>query len=111
MTSTLARDAIDPARWPDVVAVPPNRVRGLVAERLVRHAVRSLPLRVTTADGGRFGAGGPADPGLHLVRPDHFYRRLAAGGLIGFGESFMAGDWTSDDLAGLLTVMARRIAT
>jgi cyclopropane-fatty-acyl-phospholipid synthase len=113
MTSTmLARDAaIDPARWPDVVAVPDNRLRGLVAERLVRHAVRSLPLRITTVDGKRFGAGGPTDPGLHLVRPEDFYRRLAAGGLIGFGESFMAGDWTSDDLAGVLTVMAAQLAT
>src|SRR6185437_14579148 len=100
MTSTtLAREAIDPVRWPDVVAVPQNRLRGLVAAYLVRHAVRSLPLRVTTADGRRFGAGGPDDPGLHLVRPEDVYRRLAASGLIGFGESFMAGDWTSDDLA------------
>src|SRR6185437_10237985 len=96
---------------PDVVAVPQHRLRGLVAERLVRRAVRTLPLRVTTADGRQFGGGGPADPGLQLVRPENFYRRLAAGGLIGFGESFMAGDWTSDDLAGVLTVLARRIAT
>ena len=97
MTSTTLADkaAIDPDRWPDVVAVPQNRLRGAVAERLVRHAVRSLPLRVTTADGKRFGAGAADRSGLHLVRPEDFYRRLAAGGLIGFGESFMAGDWTS----------------
>ncbi|HET6209737.1 MAG TPA: cyclopropane-fatty-acyl-phospholipid synthase family protein [Jatrophihabitans sp.] len=113
MSSTMLAPAaaIDPARWPDVVSVPQNRLRGLVAERLVRHAVRSLPIRVSTADGKRLGGGGPADPGLHLVRPDDFYRRLAAGGLIGFGESFMAGDWTSDDLTGVLTIMAGRMAT
>jgi cyclopropane-fatty-acyl-phospholipid synthase len=113
MTSTTLADraAIDPTRWPDVVAVPQNPLRGLVAAWLVRHAVRSLPLRVTTSDGKRFGGGGPTDPGLHLIRPEDFYRRLAAGGLIGFGESFMAGDWTSDDLPGLLTVMAGRMAT
>ncbi len=113
MTSTTLADkaAIDPNRWPDVVTVPQNPLRGLVAAWLVRRAVRSLPLRVTTSDGKRFGGGGPTDPGLHLVRPDDFYRRLAAGGLIGFGESFMAGDWTSDDLPGLLTVMAGRMAT
>jgi cyclopropane-fatty-acyl-phospholipid synthase len=113
MTSTTMADkaAIDPNRWPDVVTVPQNPLRGLVAAWLVRRAVRSLPLRVTTSDGKRFGGGGPTDPGLHLVRPEDFYRRLAAGGLIGFGESFMAGDWTSDDLPGLLTVMAGRMAT
>ncbi len=39
--------------------------------------------------------------------------RWAAGsadtGLIGFGESYMAGDWTSTDLAGLLTEFATRL--
>ena len=40
-----------------------------------------------------------------------FYRRLGAGGLIGFGESYMAGDWDCDDLTGLLTVFARQVAT
>jgi len=94
-----------------VVAVPDNPVRAKIAERLTKRAVKNLPLRVTTADGNRFGGGGVSDPGLHLVRPDHFYRRLADSGLIGFGESYMAGDWTSDDLAGVLTVMATRMAT
>ncbi|MEO9240592.1 MAG: cyclopropane-fatty-acyl-phospholipid synthase family protein [Jatrophihabitantaceae bacterium] len=111
-TMTLAAEAaIDPARWPDVVAVPQNQLRGRIAERLVKRAVRSLPIRVTTADGKRFGAGTMTDPDLHLIRPDDFYQRLAAGGLIGFGESSMAGDWTSQDLAGVLTIMAGRMAT
>lgn len=103
--------AIDPARWPDVATVPNNALRARIAERLLKHAVKSMPLRVTTADGQRFGAGTGSDPDLHLVRPEHLYRRLADSGLIGFGESFMAGDWTSDDLAGALTVMATRMAT
>jgi len=111
-SSTLAPDpAIDLRRWPDVVEVPDNPVRAAVAERLVKRAFRSLPVRVTTADGQRFGAGTGRDPDLHLVRPNDFYRRLAAGGLIGFGESYMAGDWVSDDLAGVLTVLAGRIST
>jgi cyclopropane-fatty-acyl-phospholipid synthase len=29
---------------------------------------------------------------------------------IGFGEAYMAGDWTSNDPAGLLTPFARRMA-
>jgi cyclopropane-fatty-acyl-phospholipid synthase len=111
-TSTLAAEAtIDPTRWPDIVAVPQNPGRALIAARLVRRAVKSLPIRVTTADGNRFGAGTVNDPDLHLIRPEDFYRRLAASGLIGFGESYMAGDWTSEDLAGVLTIMASRMAT
>jgi cyclopropane-fatty-acyl-phospholipid synthase len=111
MTATLAPDLIDATRWPDVVTVPDNPLRARVAERLLKRAAKSLPIRVTTADGNRFGAGTRTDPDLHLVRPADFYRRLAAGGLIGFGESYMAGDWTSEDLAGVLTVMASRMAT
>ena len=113
MTATLlAPDtAIDAARWPDVVAVPHLPVKAAIAERLVKRAVKSLPIRVTTADGQRFGAGRGADPDLHLIRPRDFYARLAESGLIGFGESYMAGDWVSDDLAGVLTVMAGRMST
>ncbi|HTZ42274.1 MAG TPA: cyclopropane-fatty-acyl-phospholipid synthase family protein [Jatrophihabitans sp.] len=115
MTTTLAghRAAapLDPARWPDVVAVPDNPWRARIAERLVRRAVRTLPLRVRTEDGRRFGGGSPRDPELRLHRPEHLYRRLADSGLIGFGESYMAGDWSSDDLAGVLTVLATRMAT
>lgn len=110
-TTLAAEVALDPNRWPDVVSVPDNRLRGLIAERLVRHAVRSLPIRVTSTDGSRFGGGGMTAPDLHLIRPTHFYQRLAASGLIGFGESYMAGDWTSQDLAGVLTIMAGRMAT
>ena len=41
-----------------------------------------------------------------LRRPREFFRRVGAAGLIGFGESYMAGDWDSADLTGLLTVFA-----
>ncbi|MCW2540770.1 MAG: cyclopropane-fatty-acyl-phospholipid synthase [Frankiales bacterium] len=112
VTTRPAREAaIDPAIWPDVVAIPRRAIHAAAAERLTKRAVTSLPLRVTTADGQRFGAGIADDPNLHLVRPKDFYQRLGTGGLIGFGESFMAGDWVSDDLAGVLTVMASRMAS
>jgi len=111
-TTTLAPGKdIDALRWPDVVAVPNSPLRAAVAERLLKRAVRSLPIRVTTADGQRFGAGGRSDPDLHLIRPSDFYQRLAASGLIGFGEAYLAGDWESDDVAGVLTVLASSLAT
>ena len=43
---------------------------------------------------------------MRLVRPDAFFARLGATGTIGFGEAYMAGDWTTDDLAGVLSAFA-----
>ena len=103
--------SIDANAWPDVAVVPTRGMRAGIAKRLMRRAVASLPIRVTTADGERLGAGGADAPGMHLVRPDDFYQRVGNSGLIGFGEAFMAGDWISDDLAGVLTVLAGRITT
>ncbi|MFJ3908619.1 class I SAM-dependent methyltransferase [Streptomyces vinaceus] len=92
--------------WPDV-ARPPAAPFGhaAVARRLVRRAVTALPLRC------RFGAE-PAlglGPSLTVHDPDVFFRRIGAQGLIGFGESYMAGEWDSDDLPGLLTVLAAHV--
>ncbi len=43
---------------------------------------------------------------LRLVRPDAFFHRLGDTGTIGFGEAYMAGDWTTDDLPGVLSAFA-----
>src|SRR6202040_2542448 len=59
---------------------------------------------------GLHGGGGPAAPVMHIHRPREFFRRFGASGLIGFGESYMAGDWDSTDLTGLLTVFAAHAA-
>jgi cyclopropane-fatty-acyl-phospholipid synthase len=102
----LVRQA-DAARWPDVARVPRGRFRAAVAERLMRHALRRLPVRVVPLG----GAGDPGPPALRLNRPDAFYRRLGADGLIGFGEAYQAGDWDADDLPGLLTAFASEVGT
>lgn len=39
-----------------------------------------------------------------------FFARLGAGGLIGFGESYMAGEWDASDVHGVLTAFADRVA-
>jgi cyclopropane-fatty-acyl-phospholipid synthase len=46
---------------------------------------------------------------LQLVRPDTFFARVGRDGLIGFGEAYMAGDWTADDPAAVLTAFAARM--
>ena len=115
MTSTRTRNqstapwTADPERWPDVAAAAGSPARAAVARAVFGTAVAQLPVRVRLPDGSLHGDGGPAAPVMHIHRPREFFRRLGASGLIGFGESYMAGDWDSDDLAGLLTVMARQM--
>ena len=47
---------------------------------------------------------------MDIHRPTALFRRVGRSGLIGFGESYMAGEWSSDDLAGLLTAFANSMA-
>jgi len=100
---------IDPVRWPDVAAAHGSAPRAEVARLLLRAAAARLPIRVRLSDGRQFGSGGPDAPLMMVHNPAAFYTRVGAGGLIGFGESYMAGDWHCEDLTGLLTVFARHV--
>jgi cyclopropane-fatty-acyl-phospholipid synthase len=97
---------VDPQRWPDVATVPGSPARAAIAARLFRRAVAGIPLRVTEDGGRRYGGGSGPDPVMRLHRPDAFFRRVGASGTIGFGEAYMAGDWSADDLAGVLAAFA-----
>jgi cyclopropane-fatty-acyl-phospholipid synthase len=101
--------AVDAGRWPDVAALPRGRGQAAVARLLFRLVVARLKIRVQLPDGRLLHDVPPGTPTLFLRRPRDFYRRVGAAGLIGFGESYMAGDWDSDDLAGLLTSMCGHI--
>ncbi len=103
--------AVDSVRWPDIAKVPDSALKARVAEKLFISIVQRLPLQVIASEGRPFGGGRPGDPVMKLVNPQAFYRRIGTSGLIGFGEAYMAGDWTADDLAGLLTVFAHEMAT
>lgn len=96
-------------RWPDVYVAQSARLRGSVAKWIVRSALRDLPMRLRFPDGRIYGAGGPGAPTLAVHRPEAFYARIGARGLIGFGESYQAGEWGADDLAGVLTVLGARV--
>ena len=79
------------------VAGPVRRAAGAGARRASpagwpRRPSRSLPITLAFPDGTSWGAGGPQ---LQLVRPDNFFARLGADGLIGFGEAWMTGDLTT----------------
>lgn len=116
LNQTAAHTPSPPTRWSAIDRAPrgPRAVIGApIAAALFRAAARELPVRLEHPDGtvsGASTAGRPL-PRMLLHRPDDFFARLAAGGLIGFGEAYMAGDWSSPDLTAVLTAMASRIDT
>ena len=106
----LSSTTICPERWPDVERVPAGPLSVLtapIAERLFRNAAARLPLRMVYPDGTVVGAADPTLPTMTIHRPRRLARRIGRYGLIGFGESYMAGEWSSNDLAGVLTEFAR----
>ncbi len=114
-TETLAKSycTVDSDRWPAVARAPgglASVTSGSVADRLFRRAAARLPIRVLYPDGTRLGAADPTLPTMVVHRPDEMVRRVGRYGLIGFGESYMAGDWSSTDPAGLLTEFGKRLA-
>ena len=109
MSSFLHDDRVA-ARWPDVVTVPTgqSRMRVAVAAAALDPAARRLGIRVLYPDGRVQGSQDPQAPLLLLHQPDAVFRRMAAAGLIGFGESYQAGEWKADNLPALLARMATR---
>jgi cyclopropane-fatty-acyl-phospholipid synthase len=105
-TQQAPRAAVDTGRWPDVAVAEGSPVRAAVARALFAQAMAGLPARVQFPDGRLLGGGPPSAPVMVLRRPREFFRRVGASGLIGFGESYMAGDWDCADLTSLLTVLA-----
>ena len=108
----LGRTPISPQRWPDVARVPSGPlsiVAAPIADRLLRNAAARLPLRMIYPDGTVIGAADPTLPTMVIHHPDRLARRIGRYGLIGFGESYMAGEWSSDDLAKVLTEFAKSV--
>ncbi len=88
-SSGITTDRPERNRWPDLADVPRAPLRAAVAAQLVKFVLARV-------DG----------PALRVNRPGDFHRRLGARGMIGLGEAYQAGDWDSNDLAGLLTAAA-----
>ncbi|MEV6572331.1 cyclopropane-fatty-acyl-phospholipid synthase family protein [Streptomyces sp. NPDC051577] len=108
----------EPSLWPDVNRLPPvSAARTAVARTLLRRAFGRMPLSLRSETSPWIGAPlrsdvdalGGGQPSLVLHDPDAFHRRIGADGLIGFGESYMAGEWDSDDLVAALTVLASHV--
>ena len=86
--------------------IAPTRAR--IARALFLRAARSLPAGSLTVvlPGGATAVAGRPDAPTMTVHRDDFFHRLGADGRIGFGEAYMAGDWSADDLAGALAAFA-----
>jgi cyclopropane-fatty-acyl-phospholipid synthase len=113
MTSNLraaVRPSADPERWPDVATPPQGRagLRVAVLAAGVHSGGRKLGVRVMLPNGMVLGSADAQAPLMRLNRPETLYRRVVTAGLIGFGESYQAGDWDSDELPALLGAMAIR---
>ncbi len=102
-----------PSRWPDVARVPDGprlqcRRRSPTGSSAARRA-RATDPGGSLPDGTVIGAADPTLLTMVVHRPEALVRRVGRYGLIGFGESYMAGDWSSNDLAGLLTEFGKSV--
>ena len=102
---------VDLERWP-ALAPPPGsggQTSGLIAQAL-RRSARELGVRIDYPDSS---AAGEYDAPVRVVlrEPDHFWARLADAGVVGLGESFMAGDWATSDLCAAVAALAPWVAT
>ena len=97
-------------------------MEGVVMTTIVRNLAKKLTLASLAAleDGFlRIHAGGEThelgDPRSDLranvhVHDERFFTRALFGGDIAFGESYMDGDWTADDLVAVVRIAARNLA-
>jgi cyclopropane-fatty-acyl-phospholipid synthase len=106
---------IDPVRWPDVARTPQGWVAtgsGAIAARVFRYAVGRLQIRVLLPGGGVLGGDRRSGaPTMTIHDPAAMMRRIGTAGMIGFGESYLAGEWDSDELALLIEQFARGVDT
>lgn len=94
--------------WTDITSVPPaSRPRTAITAALVRRALDRLPLRARFNGMADIGKGGPL---IEVRDPAAFHARIGTAGLVGFGESYMAGEWDAPDLVAVLTVLAGNAA-
>ena len=104
------------ATHPMTIQIPkPNRLQRLACTAFFRRLdkIQRGGISVSLPDGtarsvGPLNAHTPAQ--MH-IRSWRFFSLLARRGDVGFGEAWTEGEWDTDDLAGLLMVLARNQTT
>lgn len=110
---TAAGDARQPANRRPVRSRPSRRGRwlwrlgGALLDRHLRCLDRGL-LEVQLPDGRahRYGGRLPGPEAVLRIHRPVFFARAFLGGDVGFGEAYVDGDWTADDLPDLLELLA-----
>jgi cyclopropane-fatty-acyl-phospholipid synthase len=94
------RSAPSAARLPRL-----EQVAVAILERALAHLEGgTLEVRLPGGAVRRFGSGAAVSMTIH----DHtFFRRVATRGKVGVGESYTAGEWSSDDLVALFELLLR----
>ncbi len=87
-----------------------------IARRLAFRALAAVEggevvLRYPDGRGRRFGDGAGPSIVVDLRRPDVFWEKLALRTRVGFGESYVDGDWDCDDLVGLFSLLGHNLET
>jgi cyclopropane-fatty-acyl-phospholipid synthase len=96
---------------PSGASLGDDRPRPRLLERLFLRALGSLHqgcLRIYFPSGACAQSGDPAFPPIELrIQRPAFFRKVFSGGSVGLGEAYVAGLWTTSDLSGLLTLLAK----
>ncbi|MFZ2491471.1 MAG: cyclopropane-fatty-acyl-phospholipid synthase family protein [Thermoanaerobaculia bacterium] len=100
-----------PIPYPTTTGAKPSRSLYRAAVLKVLHGMRNGRLTMTLPDGSVVGIGDGENPrgsrfGLHAridVKSEAFFRRCFYYADIGLAESYMAGEWTTDDLADVVS--------
>jgi len=89
-------------------AVPRMSVKERVFVRLLR-GLKGGALQLIFPSGAsvRVGAANDDAPAQLSIVDTRFFKLVLSGGSVGFGEAYVAGYWTTDDLTGLLHLMAQ----
>jgi cyclopropane-fatty-acyl-phospholipid synthase len=99
---------------PDTIRPAPpallDRLGRKTLERLLGRLSRGR-LSLVSPDGSvrTFGEPGTGREAFITVRDHSFYRRTLFSGDIGFGESFTAAEWVTDDLVQVLSLLAENL--
>lgn len=73
-------------------------------------SIRTGRLFMLLPDGTTASFGDPrADPCTLRVWNYRFFTRVVFGGDVGFGESYVDGDWTADDLSALMSLLVHNV--
>lgn len=98
---------VDTSRWPALAKPASAPFRSAVAKAVLARVARSAGIRVVFPNGKSLGPS--HGPQLLVKEADAFLTRLGRDGKIGFGESYMAGEWEAPDLEAVLEPLAKNV--